>query len=124
MNVDHSSLEMVETKHPTEKGAKTLLSAIDRVYDQDIIWQPQYISNSRKYQGVNAVYCYGCKCCDALGRFGPKGMCAGCASLARVYKDEKAWEVVDQVIRHGKRKNNEKDENVGENIHCLLSNCI
>ena len=61
--------ETDHTGHPTEEGAKQILTELDRseVLNPDLIWNENYITNDRLYRGVQSVFKYGCNGCMELG---------------------------------------------------------
>ena len=51
----------------------------------------EHVTAQRLYQGVEAVYKYGCKACHNDAQFPPKGLCGGCQVNAAEYNATKMW---------------------------------
>ena len=94
---------------PTETGVRQLLHYMDAKCIPGLIWNEKYISNPRKYQGVHALFMYGCRGCGDIARYTGKGLCPECNTKASTYNNKLIWETVDRLSteqppRDGKRK--------------------
>ena len=65
--------------HPTIEGTKELLQAIDK--QLSIIHNPKFITTERRYQGVEAVFKYGCLHCPHYLELDRKYFCPHCAAV-------------------------------------------
>ena len=52
----------MEDIHPTEEGVRIMLTYLNSRL-KEVIWNPDFISTNKKYQGVTSIYRYGCLTC-------------------------------------------------------------
>ena len=113
LSMETGAIEWDETGHPTEKGTRTILQQLETLLP-GLIWNTKYTSTSRKYQGVEGLFMYGCKCCGDIQRYLGKGICAECQAAASTYQNPQIWKAVEATaIAHPiakKRAHDEGDE--------------
>ena len=62
-------MEVDRSGHPTEAGTASILRQIDDQCRDQIILNPEFVTSSRLYAGVESIYIYGCL--PRLRREGP-----------------------------------------------------
>jgi hypothetical protein len=86
-----------DSGHPDEAGTQDLIRDIDKLFKGSLILDPHHLTAQRLYQGVEAVYKYGCKACGNDAQYPPKGLCPGCEAEGRKFHSPhwaaiKAWQ--------------------------------
>ena len=83
---------MDKSGHPTEAGTASILRQIgDQCRDQ-IILNPEFVTSSRLYAGVESIYIYGCRTCEQLGEFLTSlDVCPGCVAKVLDFDGADKW---------------------------------
>ena len=98
VSVPRETVEHDDTDHPTDAGTRVLLKIIDQFYDKKLIINEKYITAQRLYQGLDAVFRFGCRCCSTDGHFTPSGFCGECVTGAGAYVSDKVWQAVSAAL--------------------------
>lgn len=89
--------------HPTVEGTVALLKAIDKILP--IIHNDRCISNPRFYDGVEAVYRYGCLHCNRFMHLNQDSLCPRCMRATHPATEDQTL-VIDEVVHSANTSDN------------------
>ena len=84
-----------DTGHPTIEGTKDIITQINEAIklQEELIWNIDFVTNERKYRGVQPIFRYGCNHCSGYGqaiqrlRYGNGNLCDDCVDLVKLNKE-------------------------------------
>ena len=99
--------------HPDESGTVQILHQLHELFQHRLIWNDDFITNRRLYNGVETSNKFGCKTCWMQGFF-PRGRCHDCTLDADDFDAPYLKNFVNVVIPQVKRESSTSPSSASE----------